>query len=55
MAVGKEQIKGEKTVIFEPKTEQEIIDSKLWPKGEYAFEIVGGLGEKQQGVRQADD
>ncbi len=27
---------------FEPKTEQEIAESKLWPKGEYAFEIVEG-------------
>ena len=25
---------------FEPKTEQEIAESKLWPKGEYGFEIV---------------
>jgi hypothetical protein len=25
---------------FEPKTEQEIAESKLWAKGEYAFEIV---------------
>jgi hypothetical protein len=27
-------------MIFEPKTEQEIVESKLWSKGEYAFEIV---------------
>ena len=25
---------------FEPKTEQEIAESKLWSKGEYGFEIV---------------
>jgi hypothetical protein len=28
---------------FQPKTEQEIIESKLWPKGDYAFEIVDGF------------
>lgn len=27
-------------MIFEPKTEQEIIEGKLWPKGEYGFEVV---------------
>jgi hypothetical protein len=25
---------------FQPKTEKEIAESKLWPKGEYDFEIV---------------
>lgn len=25
---------------FEPKTEQQIIESKLWPKADYDFEIV---------------
>jgi hypothetical protein len=31
---------------FTPKTEQEIIDAKLWKKGEYEFEIADGA-EKQ--------
>lgn len=25
---------------FEPKTKEQIEDAKLWPKGEYGFEIV---------------
>jgi len=25
---------------FTPKTEQQILDSKVWPKGDYAFEII---------------
>lgn len=25
---------------FEPKTEKEIRDAQLWPKGEYAFEVL---------------
>jgi hypothetical protein len=28
---------------FQPKTEQEIIESKLWPKGDYDFEITDGF------------
>lgn len=31
---------------FQPRTEQEIQDAKLWKKGEYAFEIVDAA-EKQ--------
>jgi hypothetical protein len=33
---------------FEPKTEQEIAESKLWPKGEYAFEIVDGVDKNSK-------
>jgi len=33
---------------FEPKTEQEIIEGKLWPKGEYDFEIVGAFEKVSQ-------
>jgi len=31
---------------FQPKTEQEIQDARLWKKGEYAFEVTGAE-EKQ--------
>jgi hypothetical protein len=35
-------------VNFTPKTEQEIVDSKLWKKGEYEFEVVNGEDKKSK-------
>jgi hypothetical protein len=40
------QGKGKKYMNFQPKTEQEIQDAKLWKKGEYDFEIADAA-EKQ--------
>jgi hypothetical protein len=33
---------------FQPKTEQEIAESKLWAKGEYPFEIVDGFDKNSK-------
>jgi hypothetical protein len=33
---------------FEPRTEKEIAESKLWPKGEYEFEIVEAVEKVSQ-------
>lgn len=34
---------------FTPKTEQEILDGKLWPKAIYPFEILEGEDKVSQG------
>jgi hypothetical protein len=34
---------------FTPKTEQQILDSKLWPKAVYPFEILEGEDKVSQG------
>jgi hypothetical protein len=31
---------------FEPKTKEQIEDAKLWPKGEYGFEIIDAAEKK---------
>ena len=33
---------------FKPQTEQEIIESKLWPKAEYDFEIVDAFDKNSK-------
>ncbi len=48
---------------FEPKTKEQIEDEKLWPKGEYGFEIVEAKEAKSKAgnemfeirVRVSDD
>jgi len=33
---------------FEPKTEQQIVESKLWPKADYEFEIVDAFDKNSK-------